>query len=70
MAGSTVHKYEPIPIQNIESILGIGTPADKVFVTEEAQRPGEYMTTFEDERSAYTTNSKDLRAIIHVEHLT
>ncbi len=37
---------------------------------EEAQRPGEYMTAFEDEHGTYIMNSKDLRAIAHVERLT
>ncbi len=34
-------KYEPIPVQNVEPTLGIGAPTDKVFMIEEAQRPGE-----------------------------
>ncbi len=38
---------------------------------EEAQRPGEYMTAFEDEHGTYIMNSKDLRAIAqYVERLT
>ncbi|WP_414016191.1 U32 family peptidase, partial [Enterobacter asburiae] len=37
---------------------------------EEAKRPGEYMTAFEDEHGTYIMNSKDLRAIAHVERLT
>ncbi len=47
--GNIVHKYEPIPVQNVEPTLGIGAPTDKVFMIEEAQRPGEYMTAFEDD---------------------
>ncbi|MDU1869240.1 MAG: U32 family peptidase [Escherichia coli] len=47
-----------------------GAPTDKVFMIEEAQRPGEYMTAFEDEHGTYIMNSKDLRAIAHVERLT
>lgn len=65
-----MHKHEPIPVQNVEPTLGIGTPTDKVFMIEEAQRPGEYMTAFEDEHGTYIMNSKDLRAIAHVERLT
>ncbi|STL32658.1 putative protease [Escherichia coli] len=30
--------------KNVEPTLGIGAPTDKVFMIEEAQRPGEYMT--------------------------
>ena len=66
--GNIVHKYEPIPVQNVEPTLGIGAPTDKVFMIEEAQRPGEYMTAFEDEHGTYIMNSKDLRAIPGVNH--
>ncbi|MEM7933927.1 tRNA 5-hydroxyuridine modification protein YegQ [Morganella morganii subsp. sibonii] len=68
--GNIVHKQEPIPVKNIEPTLGVGAPTDKVFLIEEAQRPGEYMTAFEDEHGTYIMNSKDLRAIEHVENLT
>ncbi|GAB7203646.1 hypothetical protein OS21_01350 [Dickeya oryzae] len=37
---------------------------------EEKQRPGEYMSAFEDEHGTYIMNSRDLRAIQHVERLT
>ncbi len=70
VVGNIVHKHEPIPVQNVEPTLGIGAPTDKVFMIEEAQRPGEYMTAFEDEHGTYIMNSKDLRAIAHVERLT
>jgi len=39
---------------------------DKVFLLEEATRPGEYMPAFEDEHGTYIMNSKDLRAVQHV----
>lgn len=52
-----------------EPALGIGVPSDKVFLLEENQRPGEYMGAFEDEHGTYIMNSKDLRAIQHVEQL-
>ncbi len=68
--GNIVHKYEPIPVQTVEPTLGIGAPTDKVFMIEEAKRPGEYMTAFEDEHGTYIMNSKDLRAIAHVERPT
>ncbi len=67
--GNIVHKYEPIPVQTVEPTLGIGAPTDKVFMIEEAKRPGEYMTAFEDEHGTYIMNSKDLRAIEHVHRL-
>ena len=68
--GNIVHKHEPIPVTNVEPTLGIGAPTDSVFMIEEAKRPGEYMTAFEDEHGTYIMNSKDLRAIAHVERLT
>lgn len=68
--GNIVHMHEPIPVKNIAPTLGEGAPTDKVFMIEEAKRPGEYMTAFEDEHGTYIMNSKDLRAIEHVENLT
>lgn len=44
--------------------------ADKVYFLEEARRPGELMPVFEDEHGTYIMNSKDLRAIEHVQRLT
>lgn len=68
--GNIVHQHEPIAVKNIQPTLGTGAPTDKVFMIEEAKRPGEYMTAFEDEHGTYIMNSKDLRAIEHVEKLT
>lgn len=67
--GNIVHQHEPIAVKNIEPTLGIGAPTDKVFMLEENQRPGEYMSAFEDEHGTYIMNSRDLRAIQHVERL-
>ncbi|QTF07620.1 tRNA 5-hydroxyuridine modification protein YegQ [Brenneria izadpanahii] len=69
-AGNIVHLHEPIAVKNVEPTLGIGAPTDKVFMLEESQRPGEYMSAFEDEHGTYIMNSRDLRAIQHVERLT
>lgn len=44
--------------------------ADKIYLIEEANRPGELMPIFEDEHGTYIMNSKDLRAIQHIERLT
>ncbi len=44
--------------------------ADKVYLIEEANRPGQYMPIMEDEHGTYIMNSKDLRAIQYVERLT
>jgi len=44
-------------------------PIDDVILLQEQGRPGEYMPAFEDEHGTYIMNSKDLRAIEHVERL-
>ncbi|MDE2132720.1 MAG: U32 family peptidase [Betaproteobacteria bacterium] len=41
-----------------------------VFLLEERERPGQYMPIEEDEHGTYVLNSKDLRAIEHVQQLT
>ena len=44
--------------------------ADKVYLIEEKDRPGELLPIMEDEHGTYIMNSKDLRAIEHVDRLT
>ena len=44
--------------------------ADRVYLIEEGNRPGELMPILEDEHGTYIMNSKDLRAIQHIERLT
>ena len=44
-------------------------PASGVYLFEESQRPGEFMPVEEDEHGTYVMNSKDLRAIEHVQRL-
>jgi len=43
--------------------------ADEVYFLEEENRPGELMPVMEDEHGTYIMNSKDLRAIEHVQRL-
>lgn len=43
--------------------------ADRVYLIEEPHRAGEYMPIFEDDHGTYIMNSKDLRAVQHVERL-
>jgi len=43
--------------------------ADDIYLIEEGNRPGELMPIFEDEHGTYIMNSKDLRAIQHIERL-
>lgn len=59
-----------VAIQPAAPTLGEGTPSDKIFLLQENNRPGEYMPAFEDEHGTYIMNSKDLRAIQHIERLT
>ena len=42
---------------------------EKMFLLQEQGRPGEYMPAYEDEHGTYIMNSKDLRAIQHVQRL-
>ncbi len=44
--------------------------ADQVYFLEEKQRPGELMPIMEDENGTYIMNSKDLRAVEHINRLT
>lgn len=69
--GNIVPKYESeIDVKNVAPTLGEGQTTDKVFLYTEPHRPDEQMTAFEDEHGTYFMNSKDLRAVQHVERLT
>ena len=72
--GNIVQQYQPIPAQQLDHgrsqpTLGAGAPTDQVFLLEDSSRPGEMMEAFEDEHGTYIMNSKDLRAVQHVERL-
>ena len=70
--GNIVPKYDlaqQIEVKNVAPTLGEGQTTDKVFLYTEPQRPDEQMTAFEDEHGTYFMNSKDLRAVQHVEKL-
>ena len=56
-------------VKMVEPTLGDGAPTDQVFVLNESSRPQEQMTAFEDEHGTYIMNSRDLRAVQHVEQL-
>ncbi|MBY0454841.1 MAG: tRNA 5-hydroxyuridine modification protein YegQ [Burkholderiaceae bacterium] len=43
--------------------------ADQVYLLEEKERPGQLMPIMEDEHGTYIMNSKDLRAVEHVQRL-
>lgn len=59
-----------VQVQEVTPTLGEGQPVDDVVLLEEGRRPGELMAAYEDEHGTYIMNSKDLRAIQHVERLT
>jgi U32 family peptidase len=44
--------------------------SEQAFLLEEKERPGELMPIEEDEHGSYIMNSKDLRAVQHVQRLT
>ena len=52
-----------------ESESADGRPESKVWLLEEKERPGELMPIEEDEHGTYIMNSRDLRAIEHVQRL-
>ncbi len=56
-------------VRVVDPTLGQGAPTTQAFVLEEAGRPGEEMAAYEDEHGTYILNSKDLRAVQHVERL-
>lgn len=54
----------------VEKGAGTWQPTDLAPVLlQEKSRPGEYMPAYEDEHGTYIMNSKDLRAVQHVERL-
>ena len=59
-----------VEVQEVTPTLGLGQPTDKVFLLEDKMKPGEVMSAFEDEHGTYIMNSKDLRAVAHVERLS
>ena len=76
-AGQIVEQFDPSAAKAIEvqqerpdNTLGLGKPIDDVVLLSESHRPEEKMAAFEDEHGTYIMNSKDLRAVQHVERLT
>ncbi|MDF1693719.1 MAG: tRNA 5-hydroxyuridine modification protein YegQ [Zhongshania sp.] len=63
-----------VPVQNNIAVQTFTPEPQPAIVTEpvllqQAQRPGEFMPAYEDEHGTYIMNSKDLRAVQHVERL-
>lgn len=67
--GQIVPKETRLPIKQADMGQETHPTASPVFMFEEAQRPGEWMSAFEDEHGTYIMNSKDLRAVELVESL-
>lgn len=67
--GNIVNLGESIPVKNVAPTLGLGESTEKVFLLAEGKRPFEQIPAFEDEHGTYIMNSKDLRAVQHVEAL-
>ncbi len=59
----------PAGVNEFDPTLGSGKSSDKIFLLQEGGRDNEYMPAFEDEHGTYIMNSKDLRAIQHIEKL-
>ncbi len=59
-SGHTCGQGSTVPAEAHQSIA---------YLLEESQRPGDYMPIEEDEHGTYVMNSKDLRAIEHVQRL-
>jgi len=55
--------------ENAAGDIQPSNPAAKVWLLEEQERPGELMPIEEDEHGTYIMNSRDLRAIEHVQRL-
>ncbi|PTQ71120.1 tRNA 5-hydroxyuridine modification protein YegQ [Pseudomonas sp. GV071] len=56
-------------VRHCAPTLGEGASSERLFLLEDSSRPGELMEAFEDEHGTYIMNSKDLRAVQHVERL-
>lgn len=54
---------------NPKPALGEGQPSDDIVLLQEGNRSNDLMPMFEDEHGTYIMNSKDLRAIQHIQRL-
>jgi len=66
-SGDVVPKELPPPSQTGDG--GRHQASQQLFLLEEQERPGELMPVEEDEHGTYIMNSKDLRAVEHVQRL-
>lgn len=65
-----VHQAQETETGDIIAKEQLWTPQqDQPVLLQEKSRPGEYLPAYEDEHGTYIMNSKDLRAVQHVERL-
>ena len=75
-AGNVIPVTEPIPTteewtpEQTAPTLGEGETTDQVFLLQEPGRPDQLMPAYEDEHGTYIMNSKDLRAVQHVQRFS
>ncbi|HHO59877.1 MAG TPA: U32 family peptidase, partial [Thiotrichales bacterium] len=72
VAGESIQVAPPAASATRAAEMGNGQRhplADKVYMLEEKNRPGEHTAITEDEHGTYIMNSKDLRAVEHVGRL-
>ena len=62
-------EFDPSSPLDTKPSLGIGRPSDEIVLLQEGNRKNDLMPMFEDEHGTYIMNSKDLRAIQHVQRL-
>lgn len=67
--GNIVPLNNSVQVRTSDLASDMGPLTKKMLILSGAQKPGEYMSAFEDEHGTYILNSKDLRAIQHVERL-
>ncbi len=61
--------FNPASPLDTKPSLGIGQPSNDIVLLQEGNRENDLMPMFEDEHGTYIMNSKDLRAIQHVQRL-
>tara|TARA_B110001454_G_scaffold27921_1_gene27286 strand:- start:17487 stop:18854 length:1368 start_codon:yes stop_codon:yes gene_type:complete len=61
--------FNPASPLDTKPSLGIGQPSHDIVLLQEGNRENDLMPMFEDEHGTYIMNSKDLRAIQHVQRL-
>lgn len=62
-------EFDPLNPLDTKPSLGIGSPSNDIVLLQEGNRDNDLMPMYEDEHGTYIMNSKDLRAIQHVQKL-